>query len=223
MACGPEGKEADLQGAERRMETMNWLLVYYDDVGLGSAWREYFGKRSDVAVVHADICQVDCDAVVSPANSFGFMDGGLDFFLSERFGWDLQERLQREIARRPLRELLVGEALIVPTHDREVPWLISAPTMRVPMQVRGTVNAYLAMKAILTSAMAHACSPPIETVAIPGLGTGCGWMPAETAARQMWTAYRDIVLWEQAYPHTFDEAHWSKIDRLLPDQVGPER
>ena len=37
-------------------------------------------------------------AVVSPANSFGFMDGGLDYKLSERFGWALQERLQRRLA-----------------------------------------------------------------------------------------------------------------------------
>ena len=212
MACGPRGKEVDLQDAKRRMERMKWHLVYYQDEALGSAWRKCFGVRPDVAVVHADICQIECDAVVSPANSFGFMDGGLDYDLSERFGWHLQERLQREIAKRPLGELLVGEALIVPTHDPKVPWLISAPTMRVAMRLRQSVNAYLAMKAILTSAMSHACSPPIETVAIPGLGTGCGGLPAETAARQMWTAYREIVLKERAYPRDLGEAHGSHID-----------
>ena len=54
---------------------------------------------------------------------------------SERFGWLLQKTLQQTIAARPLKELLVGEALILPTGDMEVPWLISAPTMRVPMRL----------------------------------------------------------------------------------------
>jgi O-acetyl-ADP-ribose deacetylase (regulator of RNase III) len=146
------------------------------------------------------------DAVVSPANSFGFMDGGLDYALSERFGWGLQQRLQQAIARRPLKELLVGEAMVLPTDDPDVPCLISAPTMRVPMHLRQSVNAYLAMKAILAAALGHAGSPPIRRVAIPGLGTGCGRLDVETAAWQMWTAYREVVLNEWRYPEDFGEA-----------------
>ena len=29
------------------------------------------------------------DAIVSPANSFGFMDGGIDMVYSKRFGWQM--------------------------------------------------------------------------------------------------------------------------------------
>ena len=47
--------------------------------------------------IEGDITQIECDAMVSPANSFGFMDGGLDYALSERFGWDLEKRLQKII------------------------------------------------------------------------------------------------------------------------------
>jgi O-acetyl-ADP-ribose deacetylase (regulator of RNase III) len=185
---------------------MKWLLVYYDDAILGEQWRRFFGGRADVEVLHGDICRVKADAVVSPANSFGFMDGGLDYALSERFGWGVQERLQQAITARPLKELLVGEAMVVPTGDPEVPWLISAPTMRVPMRLRQSVNAYLAMKAILVTASAHAASPPIRSVAIPGLGTGCGGLDAETAALQIWTAYREVILEEWRYPEDFGEA-----------------
>ena len=54
------------------------LLLVYRDERLGQAWREYFAGVNCVEFVEGDICDVACDAVVSPANSFGFMDGGLD-------------------------------------------------------------------------------------------------------------------------------------------------
>jgi len=53
---------------------MKWLLIYRDET-LGNAWRNHFADRPDVEVLQADIYQIECDAVVSPANSFGFMDG----------------------------------------------------------------------------------------------------------------------------------------------------
>jgi len=184
---------------------MKWKLVYRD-AALGDAWREHFGAVDGVEMVEGDICRVACDAVVSPANSFGFMDGGLDYALSERFGWDLQEHLQKIIAQRPLGELLVGEAMIIATEDREVPWLISAPTMRVPMRLRQSVNTYLAMKAIIISVRQHSLEPGIKTVAIPGLGTGCGALVAPTAALQMWKAFQEIELGKQSHPADSGEA-----------------
>lgn len=184
---------------------MKWKLVY-TDAALGKAWREHFDAVDDIEVLEGDICRVACDAVVSPANSFGFMDGGLDYALSERFGWDLQKRLQAEIRQRPLGELLVGEALIVETRDAEVPWLISAPTMRVPMRLKQSINAYLAMKAILTAVRAHQRQPRIEVVAVPGLGTGCGRLPLSMAAFQMKAAYEEVVLGDKPYPADYREA-----------------
>jgi O-acetyl-ADP-ribose deacetylase (regulator of RNase III) len=186
--------------------SMKWQFVYNTNEFLGEQWRLRFGGQADVEILAGDICWVRTDAIVSPANSFGFMDGGLDQALSERFGWELQEILQRTIADRPLKELLVGEALVLPTGDPDTPWLISAPTMRVPMRLRQSVNAYLAMKAILVTALSHAGTPPIRSVAIPGLGTGVGALDAETSALQMWMAYREVVLQQWHYPEDFGEA-----------------
>lgn len=196
---------------------MKWLLVHYGNDPLGEAWHRCFDGQPNVEIRKGDICQVQADAIVSPANSFGFMDGGLDTVLSERFGWELQEKLQRMIAARPLKERLVGEALVIATEDATVPWLISAPTMRVPMRLRQSVNAYLAMKAILLAAVAHSASPVIHTVAIPGLGTGCGGLDAQTAAVQMWTAFREVVLDEGSYPPDFDAAQKSHLS--LNDEI----
>ncbi len=169
------------------------IILSHLESELGDAFLEAFAGESGVDVVQGDICNLEVDAIVSPANSFGFMDGGLDYALSHRFGWDLHTRLQDIIRSRPLGELLVGEALIIETGDEKIPWLISAPTMRIPMRLRQTINAYLAMKAIMTSSMAHTLDPKIRSVAIPGLGTGVGALPPKIAALQMKEAYDEVL------------------------------
>lgn len=175
------------------------------------AWKEFFSAEENVSIVEEDITKIACDAVVSPANSFGFMDGGLDYALSVRFGWDLEKKLQLKIKELPEGELLVGQAMIIETNDREVPFLISAPTMRIPtnFNIDTSVNAYLAMKAILINAKAN---EKISTVAIPGLCTGVGRMQPIICARQMFQAYKEIILGEKQDFRTFGEAqkyHWN--------------
>ncbi len=116
---------------------------------LVQAWQKFCGDLEDVAVYHGSIFDVQCDAVVSPANSFGFMDGGIDMLYSRRFGWQVQERLQELIQSHHHGELMVGAAEIVET-DANIPFLIAAPTMRVPMILRDSVNPYLAARAALS-------------------------------------------------------------------------
>lgn len=184
--------------------------LYYRDDTLGEAWINEFGNAENVEILEGDICQTDCNGIVSPANSFGFMDGGLDYALSERFGWDLEKNLQDEIRKLPEGELLVGRALVIPTGSSVVSFLISAPTMRVPMNfnISTSVNAYLAMKAILIAAKSQ---PEIHSIAIPGLCTGVGKMPAHSAARQMFRAFEEIELGKKPDFPEFGDAqkyHW---------------
>ncbi|MBN2560998.1 MAG: macro domain-containing protein [Phycisphaerae bacterium] len=115
-------------------------------------------------------------------------------------------RLQQVIREKYHGELLVGQAEIIPTGDAEVPWLVSAPTMRVPMHVKATINAYLAMRAILLAALHHSVEPAIDTVAVPGLGTGVGDLRHDIAARQMWTAYQEVILGLARFPQDLGQA-----------------
>ncbi|HEY8919536.1 MAG TPA: macro domain-containing protein [Chitinophaga sp.] len=175
------------------------------------AWKDFFAAEENVSINEADITKLQCDAVVSPANSFGFMDGGLDYALSERFGWDLEKRLQQLIKALPEGELLVGQAMVIETGDKTVPFLISAPTMRIPtnFNIDTSVNAYLAMKAILIKAKQD---DRISSVAIPGLCTGVGRMQPIIAARQMFQAYKEIILGQKMDFKTFGDAqkyHWN--------------
>lgn len=181
------------------------IILAAIDPKLISAWRDFFLAEENVVIVEGDITKMECDAIVSPANSFGFMDGGLDYELSERFGWDLEKKLQQRIKELPEGELLVGQALVMDTGDKAVPYLISAPTMRIPtnFNIDTSVNAYLAMKAILIKARNH---DGISSVAIPGLCTGVGRMQPIIAARQMFQAYKEIILSQRMDFKTFGGA-----------------
>lgn len=186
------------------MKTLNINLVYIDDF-LGKAWSTYFENIQKVNLIKGDITKISCDAVVSPANSFGFMDGSLDYVLSERFGWHIQDRLQEMIINSDEGELLVGQSITLETGDKEVPFLISAPTMRVPMNfnIATSVNPYLAMKAVLIACKKN---DQITSVSIPGLCTVCGRMPYHIAAKQMFLAYEEIVLGQKRRFKEFGDA-----------------
>ncbi|MFA5186495.1 MAG: macro domain-containing protein [Patescibacteria group bacterium] len=159
------------------------------------AVRREFEDNAGFGFHPGSILDVECDAVVSPANSFGFMDGGIDLVYSERFGWDLQKRLQEIIRQRHHGELLVGDAAIVETGDKRIPYLIAAPTMRVPSNIEETVNVYLATRAVFLLLEYgrleddRAVKDVIETIAMPGMGTGIGRVSPRVCARQMKEAY----------------------------------
>lgn len=166
-------------------------LVYLEEE-LGNAWINDFAGCKNVTILNGNILETECDAIVSPANSFGFMDGGLDLHISEKFGWHLQDELQAKIASLDEKELLIGKSITLATGNEKIPYLISAPTMRVPMSfnIATSVNSYLAMKAILIACKNNEI---IKTVAIPGLATGCGRMPFHIASNQMFLAYDEII------------------------------
>lgn len=169
------------------------LILCDIDPYLVRCWRNEFRGCPDADVECGDLTEIDAGAYVSPANSFGIMDGGIDAVLSRRFP-QVERRLQSVIGQMG-GMLPVGEALVVDTGDPDVPYMIAAPTMEVPSYVGATNNAYRAMLALLIAVdrFNAANNDVIETVAIPGLCTGVGAMSPETAAFQMAQAYREWV------------------------------
>ncbi len=170
--------------------------------GLADAWGRSCGDLPGVTVHHGSILDVGCDAMVSPANSFGLMRGGIDAVYMTRFGEGLERRLQDQIRVRHHGELLVGMAEIVATKDPSVPWLIAAPTMRLPTCLGETVNPYLAARAVLLLVTRgrmpfgdHAGEPVcghVRHLALPGLGTGVGGVSPEACARQVRAAFDHV-------------------------------
>lgn len=166
-----------------------------------SAWKSCF-RDTGVEIACGSILDAGCDLVVSPGNSFGFMDGGIDLVFSEYFGWDVEKKLQNKIIEEHNGELLVGSSCFVHTEDTKIPFLISAPTMRVPMILKDTVNIYLATKA----AFILANNFLINRIAIPGMGTGVGRVLPEICARQMKSAFDAVFSPIEYFPKTWKEA-----------------
>lgn len=159
------------------------------------AWEGEFLGVENVTVRGGNILLTKADALVSPANSFGFMDGGLDWSISDMFERKIQATVQKAIRDKHAGELLVGNAEIVPTGQERFPYLVCAPTMRVPQNVADTVNAFLAMRATLLALKKFnsANAGTIRSVAIPGLCTGIGKVPFQRCARQMRAAYDQVL------------------------------
>jgi O-acetyl-ADP-ribose deacetylase (regulator of RNase III) len=179
---------------------------------LVQAWRGYFSVESGVKIANQNILTLDVTALAVPANAFGFTDGGVDMAISkEIFDWRLQEKLHKLIGQQHGGELLVGQAMIMPTGSSRFRYIIVAPTMRVPTNVSNTVNAYLAMRAILLAADAHnrathdRPADRIRSLAAPGLCTGTGKMPPERSAYQMWMAYRSISMGDLDWTKTLEK------------------
>lgn len=185
------------------------LILVDPNPTLCAAFSTYFGSLPKVEVVNGrfeDLSAFDC--LVSAANSFGFMSGGVDAAIVGFFGDELQARVQARIRDEYLGEQPVGTSLIVETGHPQHPYVAHTPTMRLPMPVARTDYAYLATWAMLLAVRAHnraGKTPPIRSVACPGLCTATGRMPPEEAARQMACAYRNFVSpparfdWKAAY------------------------
>ncbi|WP_400191980.1 macro domain-containing protein [Hymenobacter sp. B81] len=177
-----------------------------------AAWQQVFAGVGPVTVRHASIFDHPADALVSPANSFGYMNGGIDFAISKHLGWHLEKDLQHLIREKYYGELLVGQADILETGSALFPYLIAAPTMRTPMTISRGPNVYLAMKAILLLlrygrlSTGEPVASNVQSVAIPGLGTGVGQVRPLDCARQMRIAWEDVMQEKHA-----TEAGWEEL------------
>jgi O-acetyl-ADP-ribose deacetylase (regulator of RNase III) len=173
-------------------------LVLVDPIAeICSAWKQHFEDLPNVKIVNGhfeDLRAFDC--MVSAANSFGLMDGGVDLAIVQFFGYELMDRVQDHVLTHYLGEQPVGTSFIIETGHAKHPFLAHTPTMRVPMRITRTDNVYRAMWAMLLAVRQHNLTSKhamIKTVACPGLGTLTGQMPAGEAARQMAAAYRHFL------------------------------
>lgn len=172
------------------------LKIHLRDINneITSAWELVFAGLPDVQVSCGNILERPADAIVSPANSFGFMDGGIDAAFVGYFGAALEDSLRAVINEQHYGELPVGQAIVHSTQHANIPFLVCAPTMRVPGEISDTVNVYLAFRAALIAVTSHnRKGASIRTLLVPGMGTGIGQVPVGRAARQMRHAYDTVV------------------------------
>jgi len=151
------------------------------------AIEDIFPKKT-VSTFCGDIFKIEAQALVSPANSFGFMDGGIDQVYTDRFGGIVQESLQNNIKEMNFGEILVGQATHVCVDDPVYEYIIVAPTMRVPKRLPDSINIRLAFRAALDEANWL----EVQSIVFPGMGTGVGGVNPKTAAYEMLRGYMDF-------------------------------
>jgi O-acetyl-ADP-ribose deacetylase (regulator of RNase III) len=162
-------------------------------------WESQFEGINNFKFYCSDIfkCPVsdkNINAIVSPANSFGDLQGGIDLVYYNYFGHNLEERLQKTIMEEKYGELIIGDSIML-SMNGIYNYFISAPTMKVPMIVSKSNNAYLAFRAVLIKLIEFnkISDNPITDVICPGLGTSIGKISAENCAKQMLDAYSIMI------------------------------
>lgn len=166
---------------------------------LGWEWERAAAGRAGVEVHQGSVLDLDVDAVVSPANSYGWMRGGIDAVYATAFP-QVEQYVRSAVLALHGGELPVGEALIVPTGEAAPQWLISAPTMRVPGELlpKDTVHPYLAARAVFRlwrEGRLEDGTPvrqAVRSIALPGLGTGVGGVDPSTCGRQVTAAWDEV-------------------------------
>jgi O-acetyl-ADP-ribose deacetylase (regulator of RNase III) len=99
--------------------------------------------------------------VVSPANSLGFMDGGIDMVLSRDVFPGIEQKVKNAIAKYGKKTTLdrdylpIGSSIIIKPASCcgfiKNPYLMVAPTMLLPQDVSETENAYFHTMAVLNN------------------------------------------------------------------------
>lgn len=159
-------------------EKANWL-------------KRYFNGCDDVTVLNIDFAtfmneypNVEC--VVSPANSFGLMDGGYDAAITAYFGRGLQEKVQQYIICNYHGEQPVGTSCFVSIDEHRS--LIHTPTMQYPSHILEPRVIYQCMRTTLLEAIKH----DIKSIVIPMFGGTCGGVEPKIAAALMRRGYDQI-------------------------------
>ncbi|GHG81138.1 macro domain-containing protein [Streptomyces griseocarneus] len=156
------------------------------------AWRAAFADTPGIEIRKGSILDENVDAWVTPTNSRGRMDGGVDGVIKRHLGAGIQLRVQRAIRDRFAGSLPVGSAVCVPSGAVNPKFLISTPTMQTSSQnVSETLNVALACAAAFQAIHQknHEAPGSITSVALVGMGAQTGRVPARVCANLMWTGY----------------------------------
>jgi O-acetyl-ADP-ribose deacetylase (regulator of RNase III) len=126
-----------------------------------------------VHVAKGDLTLLPVDAIVNPANSLGIMGSGIAGAIKRRGG----EVIQHEAM--ACAPIAVGAAVVTSAGRLYAKHVIHAPTMEEPGTKIGVENVRRATRAALIAAAANG----IDSIVLPGIGTGEGGVDKDESAR----------------------------------------
>jgi O-acetyl-ADP-ribose deacetylase len=127
---------------------------------------------AQLALWNGDICDLEVDAIVNPANVTLWMSTGVAGAIKRRGGDAIEFAAVRQAP------VALGDAVVTDGGTLAARWVIHAVSL--DHQRRTSAEA---IEQAVRSAMARARELGIETLAIPALGTGVGGFPLDEAAR----------------------------------------
>ncbi len=162
--------------------------------------KEHF---KNISVINVDNCDIrslpkNNTCFVSPANSLGFMDGGIDLVLSREVMPGIEQKVKKRIHDLDIissmgRPYLPIGSVITVSHDLNS-YLIVTPTMFLPHDVRDTQNAYWSCYAALKMWQKLCVQKNNKfNIVITSHCCGVGKMSGQESADQMKRAYDDFI------------------------------
>ena len=140
------------------------------------------------------------DILVSPANSMGYMDGGIDKIYSMMFT-GIQKSVMDKIKTYNISSSLpeisgqyvlpIGSAMNVEIDTNKYPTckqLFVCPTMEYPRNITDTPEIIYYTVCGMLNLVDHYDN---KTIAIPGLGTACGGLSAKIMCQQINSAFSE--------------------------------
>ena len=157
------------------------------------AWSRIFCEDENIEIVNSELKAFlknnkDIDGVVSPANSFGLMDGGYDKAITEYFGPFLYNAVQNTILDEYYGEQPVGTCIKVDIPGSNI-CLLHAPSMRTPEHIIDPRVIYSCMRCTLVVAVREG----LKKIVVPAFGGLTGAVPPRIIAYLMKQAYEDVV------------------------------
>lgn len=129
----------------------------------------------EIEIQQGDITKVKADAIVNPANSFGWMGSGSAGAIKKAGGEEIEKEA---VDNAPLE---IGRAIKTTAGKLPHQAVIHAPTLESPTEKAQSYNVAISVK----GALFLADDQKFKTIAMPGMGTGVGGFPEKEAAKVM--------------------------------------
>lgn len=155
-----------------------------------NAWYKYFKDIENIEIVNAYFHTFinehpEIDGIVSPANSFGLMDGGYDKAIIDYLGPCAQTNVLTMLDAVYNGYQPVGTCLAVPYFKHVI---LHTPTMRTPEPITDYRVIYDCMRSCLLKAKAS----KLEAIVVPAFGGLTGKVPYDIVANMMYLAYEHL-------------------------------
>ena len=172
---------------------MPFIYLLAMDMDLEDSFIRSFHRIDNIEIVRDDLFSFldsnpSVTGIVSPANSFGMMSGGLDKALRDYFGMELQDAVRGKIRAEWFGEQNVGTCMVVDIPNTNGKKLFHTPSMRTPSVIKDYQVIYTCMRSVLIAAL----EADVKSLLVPAFGAGTGHVPVTIVAENMRLAYDQI-------------------------------